>query len=421
MSARGAETPGRGQRGLFDRLPGQVLVQGAGTVVNAAGGLLVLLVLGRLLGPERFGEYVAILSAAVVALTLLEGGWPARVYRDGAGVSADAPAARALPAAATGYLLMAAVVLALLLLPYAGRQPALIAALACMTLVAAMNLVSARMRAQGRFGLEAGWQVAGRVASGVLIIAGAACVSATAAGVFVFWSLGLCVVLLLGGRRWLVAPRWRGLRAALPLTLPFLAIEVLAALLLKGDVAIVRWAGAAGETLSWYAACTRLNEAALLLFAPVGNVLLRSLRLHAEDQLRFSQLWRGGVLLAAAAGLAAVLGSVWLGAPLMALLFGEGFEAAGRLLPYTAAMLPFALGTLVMLPALLARGGERWLVALLLPAAAAMATGLVLGWRVDGPTGAAIGLAMAHALLWLAALVWLLRRAPARATGTGSR
>lgn len=384
-----------------------ISLQVAASVFGALVSMLLLALLARELGKDDFGAYVSTLSLAVVLLVLVEGGWPQRVYRE----STLGPAETSGPLAANalGHFLVAGAMLTLLSLPLG--TSALAAALLCMVCVAMMNLVSARMRAVGRFGLDATWQVGGRTASSLAILWAVWAGWSSPFALFLAWASGLLAVLALGARRWLRPPSWQGLRLALPLTLPFLAVELLVALLMRGDVAVLSAWGAPQTAVAHFAACTRLNEAALLLFAPVGNVLLRELRISHADPVAFGALWRGWVLGAAALGLGAVAGSWLLGDWLMALLFGSDYAAAGRLLSLTSMMLPFALGNVVLTVSLLARGDERWLATRLIPAATLMVLGMGLGWAGAEARGAAVAVALSHALLWAMALQRLLTSA----------
>ncbi len=387
--------------------------QTVGTACNALVSFALLAWLARLLGPESFGHYIALLSVAVVLLVPIEGGWPSRLYRDGAG--RDALESQGLAAGGLAHIVAAGMSLAVLGAPFASSAGGWMAAMLCMTAVAAMNLVSARMRSGGQFQLEAGWQVAGRLLSAGLIVASVLAAFSSPTAIFLAWGAGLGIVLMFGARQWLAWPRWRGLRQALPLTLPFLLVEGMLALLMKGDVAILGAWGARGESLAFYAACTRLNEAALLLVAPIGNVLLRSLRLNRDSPRAFSRLWERAALGTVIAGSAAVAGALLGGNWLMPLLFGAAYAQAGALLPFTAAMLPFALSTAVLAVALLARGDERWLGGCLMLGALALAAAMGLGWQWRGAEGAALSAAASHALVWTACLWRLRRRLPATA------
>jgi O-antigen/teichoic acid export membrane protein len=156
--------------------------------------------------------------------------------------------------------------------------------------------------------------------------------------------------------------------------------------------------------LSWYAACTRLLEAALLLFAPVANVLLRSF----SDDLAAGRAvaLRGRVarwcLLVGGLGALAVALAWAVGPGLMALLFGVPYAEAGALLPWVVAMLPFALGNLVLGPWLAALGLERGLALGMLLAGGVLLLALLWAVPVWGLQGAAVAMALSHAAL----LVW---------------
>lgn len=246
---------------------------------------------------------------------------------------------------------------------------ALVAAFLCMACVAVMNLVSARMRAVGRFALEAGWQSVGRVVSAGVILLVVWLNRAAPLWIFAAWGGGLLLVLLAWGRSWLLLPRVAGWVEGWREVWPFLLMGGLAAWLLKGDVVLLGGAGdhflAPGE-LSWYAAGTRLSEAALLLAAPLGNVLLGRFSRMAVCGDRGLGVLRAQaerlIVLVFVGGWLAVAVACGAGEGLMLLLFGAEFEAAGRLLPWVLLMLPFALGNIVLFALLTSLGCERGLV-----------------------------------------------------------
>jgi O-antigen/teichoic acid export membrane protein len=175
----------------------------------------------------------------------------------------------------------------------------------------------------------------------------------------------------------------------------------------KGDVAFLKALNLPTNELSQYAACTRLTEAVLLLFAPVTNVLLHSLRQRAGDRVAFSALLQRALTAAVALGLLACLGSWAASERLMPALFGPEFHPAGTLLPWVALSLPFGLSNLVCFQALIARDREHRLVLALVLAATALALGLTLGAAASGARGAALGVAIAQALLLGACLLGL--------------
>lgn len=386
-------------------------VQTAGAVFCAAVSFALLLLLGRVLGTAEFGHYVLLLNWATLGLVLIESGWPPLLYRQGAQSGSGPGATAHLMSAALLHVLLVGGTLALLAAALWGADGwALALALLCMTVVAAMNLVSARMRAVAAFGLEAGWQSAGRVVSAGLIVVLVWVMAPIEPGwIFAAWALGLLLVLGTFGRRWLVRPAALDVVANYRRVLPFLLMGGLAAWLLKGDVVLLgSWRGGlvGPQDLSLYSAATRLSEAALLLFAPLGNVLLGRFsaltvqvdRVSAHAELR--ALVGKTVAAAIFAGVLAVGIGVLFGARLMALFFGEDFSAAGDLLPWVLTMLPFALGNVVLVPLLTALGRERTIVACM--TAAGLVLWLLLPWLCAqlGVRGAALAMTLAHALVF---------------------
>lgn len=373
--------------------------QSAGVVFRALVSFLLVLYLGRVLGTDAFGHYIATLNTAILALILIEAGWPTLLYREGASTDATPARMARLTAHAASSILIAA--FALIGAALAWHAYGLAASLFCVSTVAGTNLVSARMRGSGRFVLDALWQAGGRSVSALAILV---CVTwlgtRQLAPIFLAWGLSLIVLLLCVGQRWLALPRWRGLLASLTMAAPFLLFEGLNTILLKGDMAILGALDLPARQLSWYAACSRLTEAALLLFAPVTIVLLRQLRQSVTKPDWFDRLTRLAVAGALVIGGAALLASLLFAEPAMRWLFGAEFTAAGPLLPWIAAMLPFALANQVLFQSLLARGGEHRLTRLLALAAAALLLGLALGVRLDGVRGAAIAVLAVQALLF---------------------
>lgn len=387
----------------------QVGVQALGAGFCAAVSFVLLMWLGRVLGAEEFGRYVLLLNVATLGLVLIEGGWPTLVYRQGAreGIN-GAEALQYVRSAAFHALSVAAVLIALAL----SFDFALAVALGCMLSVAAMNLVSARMRADVRFALEAGWQSLGRVLSACAIWWVVSRYNATnSEAIFVAWSAGLLVVLLCWGHRWLLLPSTHGWLMGWRAVWPFLLIAGLTTWMLKGDVVLlgvlVQGADLPVGELSWYAAGTRLTEAFLLLAAPLGNVLLgRFSRMAVSDnaqegkaRLRKQAIQVSSALLLGG-GLAILMGFV-AGDWLLVWLFGAEFSPAGSLLPWVLLMLPFALGNVVLFALLTSLGQERALViCMLLGSVVLLLLVPVLGGH-SGAIGAALAMALAHALVFI--------------------
>ena len=392
-----------------------IAIQGVGAAFSALVSFVLLVLLARVFGTESFGGYVALLSVAVLGLILIEGGWPTRLYREsvdaGAAMLQEGRDAERRAAIRNAVAYVASVGLALSLVAWVlGGATRLAAAMAfgCMVMVALSNLVSARMRGDGRFALEALWQVSGRLASAVLILLVVMQVAATPEWVFASWAAALALLLLVWGRSWLASPQWRGLASGYRFALPFLAIDGCAVFLLRGDMALLGALDLPASHLSYYAAGTRITEAAVLLFAPVTNVSLRTLRLNLHDDATFRRELRFALALALGAGSAAVIASVLLGQHVMTQVFGPDYRAAGSLLPWIAASLPLMLVNLVLIQAAAARGRENLVARSLVAACVLLAVGLYLGSRLNGVYGAAAGAIAAHVCVGLM-LVRLMR------------
>ena len=385
-------------------------VQGAGAFFCAAVSFGLTMGLGRVLGVAGFGQYVAILNLATLALIVMEFGWPRRVYKVRVVSGWQTPA---LLAQAVRHIVLATV-LAMFWAWYFQADAALCAAMACMGAVALMNLASDHMRGAGRFALEALWQSTGRVVSAIAIgLAVWQLGLATPAAVFAAWGVGLCFVLM-WGRHWLAAPWRRTTESTLGnyrKILPFVLLAGSVAWLIKGDMVLLsRLTHLDPHELSMYAACTRLTEMGLLVFAPLNNVLLRefgqSPTTNGMPKLAFKLL--AGIALL---GVLAVYAASVLGSPLMGLLFGSEFTTAGSLLPWVLFALPFAAANGVMIQLLTAQGHEGAVASIMLLAGLALWAGLT--WSVPqwGLTAAAVSVALAQVFALICALIFCFWRA----------
>ena len=385
-----------------------VLVQLAGALFCAAVSFGLTVVLARTFGPELFGHYVAVLNLAAVVLIFQEGGWPARLYRESAQSSGALP--NQSTASALGHVLVVTAALsALCVLTQA--PSAWVTAVLCMGAVAAMNMVSSRMRGAGLFTQEAVWQSAGRVISAVAILAFLTLSAAPdISGVFFAWGCGLAVALAWGSRPWLGRPRmpwaegWPALRQNYQQLFAFVVMAAAGAWLVKGDMVLMGtvWGfSLPAQDVSMYAACTRLTEAGLLVFAPFTNVLFRRLnQLHAaQDKAGMTQLGWHSAVLAMGLGAMGVGCAVWFGNVAMATLFGPSFAAAGALLPWVACMLPLTMANLVLAQWLTALGHERHLSAWMLLAAGVMSVCLPWWASLWSVQGAAMAVMAAQGLL----------------------
>lgn len=390
----------------------QLAAQSAGTLFCAGVSFVLTLWLGRSLGTDTFGHYVAVLNLATLVLVLQEGGWPTRIYRQWAQQQPSSPQSPDPMGHALAHTLWVTAALgALLLYPTAFDRLALLAALLCMATVAWNNLVSSKLRGTGRFALEALWQSTGRITSALAIVALLWWHPApTVAHVFWAWSLGLLVLLVGTAPRWWARPQWSGLWAHYPQLWPFVLMALASLWLLKADVVLLSGLRLPAPELSIYAACTRITEAALLLFAPLGNILLHRFA-QLPDPVQRQSLLQGLMWRVMAVGLL-IWGVSWTWASeLMVLLFGTPYAAAGDLLPWVLAALPLSLGTGLMVPYLIAQGLEKPLAGILVCGGTLLgiaAWGWGATWSIHDM---AIAIGLTQAGVWLSAL-YLSHRGP---------
>jgi O-antigen/teichoic acid export membrane protein len=384
--------------------------QGAGALYNALVSFALLAFLARCLGPRGFGEYVVLASAGVIALVVIEAGSPARLVRESTGIPARSREGAAWQVGRTSVMHVLTTSAVLSAIAGAMGLAGAAAAFACMGTTALANLVSARLRGAGRFLDDAFWQAAVRTTSALAIAGVAAWVSTEPAALFLAWLAASGTLLVVIGPRFIGKPSALGWLSGYRALGPFLVVEGGIALLMKGDVAIASVLGLSPEALAAYAACTRLTEAGLLFFAPIGNVLLPALRAQGGHAGAFGRLLGAALVVSLVLGLGLQLASQLAGPPIMAFLFGTQFASAGELLPWVALTLPLACANLATSAALIARDRERALALSLVLAVAVLPCGVWLGIAVGGARGAALGVATAQLVLLTCGLAVLLRR-----------
>lgn len=388
-----------------------VRAQGVGAAFTAVVSFSLTLLLARHMEPHLFGSFLTWLNLGTLTLIAIEGGWPTVVYRRFAqsGLQHLPHVLLTDGLRHVVYATVLAMTLALILLP----QETLVLAsalAACMGAAAAMNLASAHMRGIGEFALEARWQSTGRAVSALFILVAASLLpDLTPTWVFAAWAIGLLFVLTTWGRRWLPRLQLGGLRqqAWSFEAWPFVPVALAGMWLLKGDLLLLQGSAASAAL---YAACTRLTEGGLLLFAPVGNVVLGKFSALAasastKDSRHAHKLARKLCLFAMVAGGVVVAGSALWGTFLMDLLFGEAYANAGTLLPWVVAMLPFAWCNMVLVQLAIAQNQERLLLACLLVCGSLLAIGVPLLSTQHGNWGAALTVMLCQAVLMLMLVV----------------
>ena len=406
------------------RWPLALAAQWSAAIVSAAISIALLVWLARTMDARDFVRYSSALSAALVALALIEGGWSALIYREHSGRH-DARALMGLRAAALAHAFFVASLSAFALWAVTRELRLALAAALCMLTVALMNHRSVLLRSQQRFGAEAGWQLLGRLLSAVVIMVAVSRLGGSADWVFLAWagSLGLIVVLSVG--QWGTAPSWADAKRWYPQATLILIADVCFVALLKGDLVwlstTAQWGvpAASESVLKSYAACVRWVEGALLLIAPLSNVVVARLRTNrlaadpstasaarstndaqrAESKAAFR--W-----VAIGAGICAAFGALcWVaaragGEAAVTAAFGTAYVGAGTWMPVVALPLPMACANLVMFQAVLAVASGRDLAR---AAAAGLASfvvaAILLLFMKYGAVGVAVAAAVGQSVL----------------------
>jgi O-antigen/teichoic acid export membrane protein len=388
-------------------------------LARAGIGFCLALAIGRGLGADGFGTWVWCTTWASTLTTVADLGFGVLLTRDGARAEADPVR---LVGGALALRLLVAVPLGAGLALASGPASSSAEAAAGLRIAALLGIAGAAygcfgalFRSQPRWlptwlSVETAWLAVQLAASWWFVRSGRGIVSllALAAAVQVaqiatalaFWRP------LFGGRR-------RAADAAPPLTatlrraLPFAAAGLVANLQLR-VAPLLLGAMATPAELGWFGAASRVGRAVKLapqaIFAGALPVLAHEYGRDRSDALRVSRsLDRALAALSVAAAAAVALGA----APLMRLLFGAPFAAAGPALVWIAIGLVPALSNSGRKIFLYAAAGEsvvlRWSVVAL---AAQIGSAAVL-IPAFGAAGAAASVALGEAVIW-----WPLRLAP---------
>lgn len=367
-----------------------IWVQSAAALINAVLSFVLLLILARHLGPLVFGNYSVLLNAGIIALVAIEGGYPLLIYRETA-LASEALAQwrnRILGLAVGSGLAVALVLSTVPIGPWLGQaSTAWWAVLACMVLVAWMNIYSGFLRGQGRFAAEAGWQIAGRLCAMGAILAALALGASSGVEVFAAWSLGLLLLIGLRKQHRAPLPVFESAAPVRSAALHLMLGQLLFVALMRLDLLALALIG--GNTLqtAHYSVAARFAEAGVLLFAPVVNVLQLGFRQRLPNALNFAVFLRKMTLGAMAFALAGTLVGAMAAPTLVTLAFGNEYAQAAPLLGWVLCALVLMLPSQVLAQATIALNHERtvWLAyAVGLPVTLAAAMTLVPSYGALG-------------------------------------
>ena len=326
------------------------------TVYVAAISAGVTFYLARSLGPGSFGVYSYFLAVASVIAAVQDGGFRTLLVRE---KTATSPALRAvaatLPHAAIGNNLLVTAVVAVVIgiLPIQDKE-VLLAALLCFSLFMISQTVSAMRRGEGRFIADAWWQIGVRSAMAIAIVGFAMVGGLSPLGIFIAWSAGTIVALIVGARGLLAWPSVPDYRALYRDLVPFAVIDVATTIYFKIDIVMLRHLLDDARQVGYYSAAYKVLEGVILLLTPVSYVCFRALRQSWQDKARFAWLFRrmtGGMLLGAVGIILMVgLAGTWM----IRIVYGEAYAMAAELLFWLSLSLFFMMPNYILTQAAIA-------------------------------------------------------------------
>lgn len=387
--------------------------QTASAVYVGLASTLLVFGLGRLLGPQGFGEYSVVLAVAAILGIFIDGGFRNLIQREHAEPTRHlAVATHSLMPAAVGHasLMTVGLVFAILLLPIT-FDSSLALAVAVTGAMALVQFRSASLRGNGDFAGDARWQAIQRTLTAVAAILAAAAWH-RAGPAFAGWFLGAWLALLISPARRMFSvvslPHLR-LTAWWRICAPFLIIDIATAVYFRIDVVMLDWLTGNTTVAGIYSAAYRLLEVVVFFFNPVAVVLFRRLRLTTRDRPAFRKL------LLQTAGAGVVLGgliwggTLWCASDIVRIAFGPDFNRAASLLPWLMPAVLFLLPNAILTQGAIASNLE-WPYAFSALVAAA-ANVLLNAWLIPlrGAYGAAIATVATEAILFVG-MSWSMRK-----------
>lgn len=335
--------------------------QWAATIYAGLVSFALSVFIARQTGPATFGEYSVVLAAGTILAIFIDGGMRNLLLRERTRASTHlAHLSERLPAIALGHATTVALVASLLgVALFTERMALALATVWCFFGVVLAQYVSAMLRGEGRFSLDAGWQMGHRTISAVCIVVVIVLGFHSSWHILAAWALGAITANL-------IFPLGLKCRASFvfrpglyKVVLPLLWIDLATAVYFRSDMMMLQWLGMPQERIGQYAAAYRLIEAVMLLAGPVAILLFRHMRQMNEDRCALAQHIPRAAALAAMLGVAgaAVIGA--LAEPIVSLTYGSKYPEAAGLLAILAWSLAFVLPNAVLTQAALALDLER--------------------------------------------------------------
>lgn len=338
-----------------------LVAQWAATAYVGLVSFALSVLIARQTGPATFGEYSVVLAAGAILAIFIDGGMRNLLLRERTRASAHlAHLSGRLPAIALGHAMTVALVASLLgVMLLIERTALVLATVWCFFGVVLAQYVSAMLRGEGRFSLDAGWQMGHRTFSAVCIVAVIVLGFHSSWHILAAWAFGAITANL-------IFPLGLKCRASFvfrpglyKVVVPLLWIDLATAVYFRSDMMMLQWRGVPRERIGQYAAAYRLIEAVILLAGPVAILLFRHMRQMNEDRCALAQHIPRTTALAAMLGVAGAAIIVALAEPIVFLTYGSKYPEAAGLLTILAWSLAFVLPNAVLTQAALALDLER--------------------------------------------------------------
>ena len=337
--------------------------QWTATAYVATVSILLTFILGRRLGPELFGQYSYVLTAAAIFAILLDNGYKTVLYRENTSPSPKLRHLQSkLTALAEGNALTFCFfgLLLVWLLPVTDKK-VLSAAILCFSLQTGANFVSANLKAKGKFQTEAGWQILVRTLGAVGILFFLFSDQNEPFYIFTGWAAGITAALFLVIRH-IKIPRFKELidPELAKTCLALMAIEAATVIYFRIDIIILNHLGKNSAQVGEYAAAYRFIEGIVLIFTPVSIILFRRFRRLWQKPSQFNKtVFKAAGLMLFCAIIISLFG-VTFKTELIQLAYGTEYVLASTLLGWLLLSLIFILPNGILAQATIAVNSETY-------------------------------------------------------------
>lgn len=255
---------------------------------------LIVFILGKILGPEKFGIYSYILTISSLYLILQEGGFRTLLFREGTSLSTHLKVKNEqIIKRANGHVVIFTIfgILLTLILPI-NYKLEIATAIFCFSFSCITGYASAYMKGEGLFEQEAKWQIIVRTFTALSIIIALIAGIKNISALFLFWSIGFIFALLLPiGHTIRYKPEFKFNIELLRSNTAILSINAATALYFRCDIILLKYLKREPHEIGEYAAAYRLLEGVILLITPIAHIGFRYLRISMKDKDAFNRLF----------------------------------------------------------------------------------------------------------------------------------